>query len=69
MSTNEASLEAPLNGTLWVIQVLGATLLLISGLAKLSGVEQMIETFGAMGIGQWFCYVTGVIEFASAIVF
>jgi putative oxidoreductase len=68
MSTNSASLEAPRDGALWVVQVLGATLLLISGLAKLSGVEQMIETFGAVGIGQWFRYVTGLIEFASAIV-
>jgi hypothetical protein len=27
-----------------------------------------IETFGAIGIGQWFHYVIGLIEFASAIV-
>jgi putative oxidoreductase len=67
MSINEASLEAPRNGALWVVQVLGATLLLISGLAKLSGDEQMIQTFDAVGIGQWFRYVTGLIEFASAI--
>ena len=71
MSTNTASLEAPRDGALWVVQVLGAILLLISGLAKLSGVEQMIETFrtigiGHLGIGQWFHYVTGLIEFTSA---
>ena len=71
MSTNAASLEAPRDGALWVVQLLGAILLLISGLAKLSGVEQLIETFramgfGHMGIGQWFYYVTGLIEFTSA---
>jgi putative oxidoreductase len=71
MSTNAASLEAPRDGALWVVQVLGAILLLISGLAKLSGVEQLIETFraigiGHMGMGQWFRYVTGLIEFTSA---
>ena len=43
MSTNSASLEAPLSGTLWVIQVLGATLLLISGSAKLSGDETTLR--------------------------
>ena len=39
----------------------------ITGLAKLSGDEQMIEVFAAIGIGQWLRYVTGLIEFASAI--
>jgi putative oxidoreductase len=64
---NAAGLEAPRDGGLWVVQVLGATLLLTAGLTKLSGDEQMIETFAAIGIGQWFHYATGLIEFASAI--
>jgi putative oxidoreductase len=67
MSTNAASLEASRNGVLWGVQVLGAILFLITGFAKLSGDEQMIQTFDAVGIGQWFRYVTGLIEFASAI--
>jgi putative oxidoreductase len=67
MSTNAASLEAPRDGALWVVQVLGATLLLIAGLTKLSGDEQMIQTLDAVGVGQWFRYVAGLIEFASAI--
>lgn len=50
-----------------MIQVLGATLCFIAGFAKLSGDEQMIQTFDAVGIGQWFRYMTGLIEFASAI--
>jgi uncharacterized membrane protein YphA (DoxX/SURF4 family) len=67
MNTNEASLEAPQNGALWVVQTLGATLFLISGLAKLSGDDQTIQTFAAVGVRQWFRYVTALIEFASAI--
>jgi putative oxidoreductase len=67
MSTNAASLEAPRNGVLWVVQVFGATLFFITGFAKLSGDEQMVQTFDAVGIGQWFRYVTGLIEVASAI--
>jgi putative oxidoreductase len=67
VSTNEASLEAPLNGTLWVLQLLGAILSFIVGFAKLSGDQQMTQTFAAIGIGQWIRYVTGLIEFASAI--
>jgi putative oxidoreductase len=66
MSTNAASLEAPRDGALWVVQVLGATLFFVVGLAKLSGDEQMIQTFAAIGIGQWFRYVTGTIELVSA---
>jgi putative oxidoreductase len=66
MSTNESSLEAPRDGALWVVQVFGATLFLSSALAKL-GDEQLIQMFTAIGVGQWFRYLTGFIEFASAI--
>ena len=38
-----------------------------AGLAKLSGVEMMVQTFEAVGVGQWFRYVTGVIELGPAI--
>ena len=67
MSTNAATLEAPRNGALWVIQVFGAVLFFLAGFAKLSGDEQMIQTFAAIGIGQWLRYVTGLIDVASAI--
>jgi putative oxidoreductase len=67
MYSNSTSLEAPPNGALWVVQILGATLFFIVGFAKLSGDGQMVQTFEAVGIGQWFRYVTGLIEFGSAI--
>jgi putative oxidoreductase len=67
MSTNVSSLEAPRNGALWVIQVFGAIVFFMAGFAKLSDDEQMIQTFAATGVGQWFRYVMGLIEFASAI--
>jgi len=67
VSTNAVSLEAPGNGSLWVFQVLGAILFFIAGFAKLSGDEQLVQMFTAVGIGQWFRYVTGLIEVASAI--
>jgi putative oxidoreductase len=67
MSTNAASLEAPENGSLWVVQVFGAILFFIAGFAKLSGDEQMVQMFTAVGLGQWFRHVTGLIEVASAI--
>ena len=38
-----------------------------AGLAKLAGAEMMVQTFDAVGFGQWFRYVTGAIEVGSAI--
>jgi uncharacterized membrane protein YphA (DoxX/SURF4 family) len=67
MSTNSASLEAPGNGAIWVVQVFGAILFFIAGFAKLAGDEQMVQMFVAIDIGQWSRYVTALIEFASAI--
>ena len=37
-----------------------------AGLAKLAGVDMMVATFDAVGVGQWFRYVTGIIEIAGA---
>lgn len=48
-------------------KVLVALAFLAAGTAKLSGVEMMVATFDAVGIGQWFRYVTALIEIAGAI--
>ena len=40
---------------------------LAAGFAKLSGAEMMIATYDAIGVGQWFRYVTGIIEVGGAI--
>lgn len=37
-----------------------------AGLSKLAGVEMMVATFDAVGVGQWFRYVTGIIEVGGA---
>ena len=55
------------NIALWAPQVLTAAAFLMAGFAKLSGQPMMVETFDKIGIGQWFRYVTGGIEVASAI--
>ena len=39
----------------------------MAGFGSLSGYPMMVETFDKIGIGQWFRYVTGAIEIASAI--
>jgi hypothetical protein len=37
-----------------------------AGGAKLAGVPMMVETFDAIGFGQWLRYVTGIVEVAGA---
>jgi uncharacterized membrane protein YphA (DoxX/SURF4 family) len=52
---------------LWVAQlVIGATFFM-SGGAKFAGAPAMIALFDAIGIGQWFRYVTATIEVASGL--
>jgi uncharacterized membrane protein YphA (DoxX/SURF4 family) len=55
------------NIALWTVQVLAAGMFLMAGSSKLSGAPQMVGLFNAIGIGQWFRYVTGGIEVVSAL--
>lgn len=52
---------------LWVTQVALAAMFLVAGGSKLAGVPAMVRLFEAIGVGQWFRYVTGVIEVTSGI--
>lgn len=38
-----------------------------AGIAKLMGVQMMVDEFELIGLGQWFRYATGIIELGSAI--
>lgn len=53
------------NGLL-IIKVALTLAFIAAGAAKLAGVEMMVQTFEAVGVGQWFRYVTGLIEIVSA---
>jgi len=52
---------------LWILQVLMAAVFVMAGGAKLAGQPAMVEMYDTIGFGQWFRYVTGVIEVGSAI--
>jgi putative oxidoreductase len=52
---------------LWVIQIAAAGVFLFAGSMKLAGAAPMVAVFDAIGVGQWFRYVTGAIEVGSAI--
>ena len=52
---------------LWLTQIAFAGMLILAGGLKLAGVPVMVALFDAIGIGQWFRYVTGSIEVVSAV--
>src|SRR6266852_5791962 len=56
-----------LNIALWMLQVLVALAFVAAGSGKLSGSPDMIALFDAVGIGQWFRYVTGSLEVLGAL--
>jgi hypothetical protein len=52
---------------LWVVQIALAGMFLLAGGSKLLGAPAMVALFNTIGIGQWFRYVTGLIEVGSAL--
>ncbi|WP_439137628.1 DoxX family protein [Roseicyclus sp.] len=52
--------------TLFAIKAVLSCAFLAAGGAKLYGVEMMVGTFEMIGLGQWFRYLTGVIEVGAA---
>lgn len=52
---------------LWALRILMAALFLFAGLAKLSGQQMMVDEFTTVGVGQWFRYVTGLLEVIGGI--
>ena len=54
-------------GALWLTQIALAGMFLFVGGLKLTGAPELVGLFDAIGIGQWFRYVTGSIEVVSAV--
>lgn len=55
------------NIALWSLQILLAINFLMAGGLKLSGAQQMVDVFAAVGVGQWFRYFTGGAEVIGAL--
>lgn len=51
----------------WILAVLLAVVFLFAGGVKLFGTRAMVQEFAQIGIGQWFRYLTGVLEVTGAI--
>jgi hypothetical protein len=52
---------------LWGVQVALAGMFLLAGGSKLVGAPPMVALFNAIGLGQWFRYVTGIVEVGAAL--
>lgn len=52
---------------LWVGQFALAAVFLMAGGSKFAGAPAMVGLFNAIGVGQWFRYVTASVEVGSAI--
>lgn len=50
-----------------IVKTLLSLAFIAAGFAKLAGVEVMVQTFETVGVGQWFRYVTGLIEIGNTI--
>ncbi|MBZ9936724.1 DoxX family protein [Mesorhizobium sp. BR1-1-16] len=65
-----AAMSAPsrvMTIVIWVLCVLLAALFLMAAFMKLSGQPTMVEEFGVIGLGQWFRYLTGLLELIGSI--
>ena len=56
-----------INVGLWILQIGAAGMFLMVGFLKLSGDPRMVALFEAIGLGQWFRYVTGSLEVLGAV--
>lgn len=74
MSPTSATVESRVDPTsrvetalLWILQIALAAVFLFAGVPKLTGAEPMVRMFDEIGVGQWFRYLTGILEVGGAI--
>ena len=67
--THGSSLRRARTGriALWALQIGLAGMFLLAGSSKILGDPAMLALFDTIGIGQWFSYLTGLIEVSSAV--
>ena len=56
-----------LNILLWCVQAFLALVFLNASWAKLMGEPEFLALFTAIGVGQWFRYLTGILELTGAV--
>jgi uncharacterized membrane protein YphA (DoxX/SURF4 family) len=70
MSVGTMSQVSPARGLViarWTLQILLALAFTAAAVAKLAGAPMLVETFEQIGIGQWFRYVTALVELSGVV--
>ena len=67
MRSGSGSTGRIMNVVLWALQIAAAGMFLMAGSMKLAGNAQMVGMFEAIGLGQWFRYLTGALEVGGAV--
>ncbi|KAA0977718.1 DoxX family protein [Pseudomonas sp. ANT_J28] len=65
--TTSTSLSPVNRRIVWGVRALLALAFAAAGIAKLAGAPQMVQVFDAIGVGQWFRYLTGAIELTGVV--
>jgi putative oxidoreductase len=52
---------------IWALRAALAALFLFAAIMKLTGQPMMVQEFDAVGLGQWFRYLTGAIELVGGV--
>jgi uncharacterized membrane protein YphA (DoxX/SURF4 family) len=52
---------------MWILQIVVAGFFVMAALGKFAGAEPSASTFEAIGLGDWFRVVVGVLEVAGAV--
>lgn len=65
----EVALATPKTQTIviWALRAALAALFLSAAIMKLAGQSMMVQEFDAVGLGQWFRYLTGALELVGGI--
>ena len=54
------------NSALWILQVAVAAVVVVSAVPKLAGVPMFVQMFDVLGLGQWFRYLTALLELGGS---
>jgi uncharacterized membrane protein YphA (DoxX/SURF4 family) len=67
VNVSKSTRSKGMNIALWSVQILLALQFVLASSGKLLGSPDMVGLFDAIGMGQWFRYVTGVVELTGAV--
>jgi uncharacterized membrane protein YphA (DoxX/SURF4 family) len=67
MTTSDIRTGRAGTAVLWVLRTITALGFLVAAAGKFTGDPQIVAAFDAIGLGDWFRYLIGVLEIAGAV--